>query len=283
MANEPTPAPEGQSGTSQQPPEGTSQQPPTSPEGRAEGEGATAEGRAKAPDAELNLGVDPSTLPPELQSLWEQTHGQMKSTFTKKMQEIGDYREKVAAYDAFTADPVGQLQALASQYGLSLTRADARNVIQQQQGLNQPGEWDGQGDPPTWDAVLSRAKNLAKQELLQELQPMLGNVQRLQAQSVEQQLNAIDPDWRMYESEMRHLLKQHPTLSGNMPMLYRMAIPDEVHTERAMSAAQKRLSQSAGAARVGSTATRTVSQPAPKKVESFDDAVAEAKRKLGSG
>lgn len=279
MANDPN-APDVSQGTSQVPPEGTSTAPPQGTEGRAEGAGAPADGRAPAPEADLDLGVDPSTLPPEVKGLWDQTHRQMKSTFTKRMQELGQYREKVQAYDQFMADPVGQLQTLASQYGYSVTRAQAAQAIQQQ--AQSSAEWDGSGDPPSWDAVLSRAKQLAREDLVKEFGPVLQNVQKLQAKSVEQQLESLDPDWRMYESDMRSILKVHPTLAQDIPTLYRMALPPEVIQQRAMKEAQEKLRASASAARVGSTQTKTT-QPAPVKVESFDDAVREAKRLISQG
>lgn len=257
---------------------GTTAPAPGSPEGQGTGTDPTAGGQAaaQAPPAEPTF-FDPKTLDPALLPAYKQ----MQGTFTKKLQELGSYREKVTAYDQFMADPVTNLQNLAAQYGMSLSRREAAAAINQQSGHAQ--EWDGQSDPPSWQAVLDRAKTMAREELLKEFGPVVQNVRQLQAKSVEQQLETIDPEWRTYEPKMRELLKDDPALGNNIKRLYSLALLEEgVFEARAIRQAQERMNASASAARVGTKST-TTSQPAPKKVNDFNDAVAEAKRILASG
>lgn len=218
---------------------------------------------------------DPKDLAPELLPAYRQ----MQGTFTKRMQELGAHKEKVAAYDAFMADPVTNLQNLARQYGMNITRAQAQAQLNAQGGQQTDGEWV----PQSWQEVITKTQEETRAAILRELAPLLGNVQQLQAQSIEQQLTAIDPEWKLFEPKMRELLKEEPGLSKNIKRLYNLALlEDGVYDARAMKAAQERLKASAGAARMA-TASTTTSQPAPKKVGNFDDAVEEARRKVASG
>lgn len=251
----------------------------TSGQGTVAAPTGTGQAATDAPAAEEPTFFDPKTLDPALQPAYQQ----MRGAFTKKMQELGTFKEKVAAYDAFMADPVTNLQNLAGQYGFRLTRAEAQAALQQQGGA--PSEWDPRSgaDPPNWETVLSIAEKRAEERLLQKLGPVVQNVQNLQKQSVEAQLDSIDPEWRQYEPAMRTLLKENPALGNNIKRLYNLALLEEgVYESRALQAAQRRMQDSASAARVAGKST-TTSQPAPIQVKSFDDAVKEAKRQLASG
>src|SRR5512135_983088 len=199
----------------------------------------------------------------------------MQAAFTKKMQEISANRQKIQAYDNFTADPVGNLQAMARQYGMTLTRAEAQAELNRQQGQ----EWS----PQSWDEVMSRAKQEVMREVMQQFSPVLQNVQKLQAGNIEKQLNEIDPNWRVYEDEMRRELQAHPTLVNDVGKLYRLAVPESVLTSKATQAALSKIQQKGEAARMSGTPSTSKSVPTPKKASSFEEAVQIAKQQLGMG
>src|SRR5574340_1187189 len=60
---------------------------------------------------------DPSAIAEELKPAYKQ----MQAAFTKKMQALSGERQKIEAYNQFMADPIGQMQQVAKQYGYSLT------------------------------------------------------------------------------------------------------------------------------------------------------------------
>ena len=226
------------------------------------------------------LFFDPRDLDPVLMPAYKQMQGR----FTKAMQEMSSDRDLLQQAKAFTADPVTGLQRLAAQHGFILTRAQAETQLQQAGGGGPP-QWDPRSgeQPPDWDTVLSAAESRARERLMREFGPVIQNVQRLQSESVEQRLNSIDTNWKTYEPTMRDILKQHPSLSSDLQMLYDLAlVRDGVYESRAVRAAQDKLRSSVDAARVGGRST-TTSQPAPKAINSFDDAVEEARRQLASG
>jgi hypothetical protein len=198
----------------------------------------------------------------------------MQGAFTRKMQDLAKHREKIQAYDAFMADPVGQMQQLASRYGLSLTRAEARAAVEQQAGIQQ---WV----PQTWDEVLDKAEQRAEERVLQKLSPLLGEVKNLKKSQIEAMLDSSVPEWREYEEQMSAVLREHPTLVNSPELLARAVIPQEVQEGRAMAAALKKLEGKAQAARVsgGSQTSREPSE-APTGSMTFDQAVAFARRQL---
>lgn len=262
---------------------GTTAPAPVATQGQGQPQGSPAPGQAApvapaaAAPAEPTF-FDPKDLNPDLLPAYRH----MQGTFTRKMQEISGDRDLLQQARAFMADPVTGLQQLAAQHGFTLTRAQAQAVAADQ---GQPAGWDPRSgeSPPDWETLLSVAESRSRERLMQEFGPVVQNVHRLQAQSVEQQLNSIDPEWKTYEPKMRDLLKETPSLGNNIQRLYNLALLEEgVFESRAVKIAQDRLRASASAARVGGTST-TTSQPAPKKVNSFDDAVEEARRQLASG
>lgn len=260
---------QGQASSAPEPQGGQAQAPHGPDPGQAQSTQATAEPSF----------FDPNQVPPELLPAYKQ----MQAAFTTKTQDIARHRQKIEAYDAFMRDPVGQLQNLAAQYGLHLTRAQAAQQLQQTQA-QAPQKWE----PQTWDEVMPRSEAdrllaEAEERVLHRLAPYLGQVQQMQAGAIEQQLASIDPNWREYEGAMRHLLQTHPTLVNDVGMLYRMAVPPQVLEAKAIQQALKRVEGKAQHQNVTQTGSAPRSKPAPAKISSWDDAVQEAKRKLISG
>ncbi len=263
-------------GTQATTPEGTTEQAPQSTQGQATG--STTGTTAQAPDSAATADdhfFDPRDLPAELLPAYKQ----MQGAFTKKMQAVSQNRKKVEAYDAFMQDPVGQLQQMAGQYGYQLTRAEAARALQQQQpaGNQQQQSWE----PQTWDEVLQKAEERATQKVLAQLQPLMGNVQKIQASTIEKQLAEIDPNWQIYEDEMRDTMRQHPTLVHDVAKLYRMSVPEDVLSSRAVQTALKKMQSKVDASHVGTKSTVT-SAPAPRKAKTFDEAVQIAKEQLAA-
>ncbi|MHA2064360.1 MAG: hypothetical protein ACXABY_08265 [Candidatus Thorarchaeota archaeon] len=241
-------------------------------------EGQPAEGQPEgttqaAPEGTEQTFFDPNQVPDELQPAYKS----MQGAFSKKMEALSANRQKVEAYDAFTADPVGQLQRLASQYGLTVSRAEAAQQLQQQ-GQQQQQNWE----PQSWDEVLNRAEDQAYNRIKQDLGPVFQEMQSIKKQGIEQQLNDIDPTWRQYEEEMMGNLKTHPTLANDAGLLYKLSVPNEVMESRATQKALTKLEAKGKAAQVSGSST-TTKQPKtglPDKPVSFDEAVKAAKAKM---
>lgn len=265
----------------------TSAAAPTATDGQGTTPAATTTGQAalSAPAVEF---YDPKqydaaigSLPPEAQAQARALVKQIHSDATRKYQAISQDRELLEQARAFVADPIGNMQQIARQHGYQLTRAQAEAAVQQQQGTP---SWDPRsGEPPAdWETVLSAAEQRAEQRLMQKFAPVIGNVQKLQAQNIEAQLDGMDPQWRSYEDAMRDNLKKHPTLVNDVGTLYRLSVPQEVIEARATQAAIARLQKTTASARVSGTSTARASSPAPRVVKTFADAVEAAKEQLNA-
>lgn len=207
---------------------------------------------------------DPASIQgkPELETAYKQ----MQRAFVEKTQSIAGERRKVEAYNAFEADPIGTIKALAQQYGVQL---------QAQPQQQTPQEFG------SWDDVMAEATNRAKTEIMKDLSPLLGKVQSLQQQNIESYLDNHHPDWRTYEDSMMELIQKHPTLAKDPSMVYEMALPPQVRQARATQAALAKINAGSGAAQVsgGSTTNKQVSNK-PNGPMSFADAYAFAKQQL---
>lgn len=234
-----------------------------------------------APQAEEPTFFDPSTVPEELKPAYKQ----MQSAFTKKMQGLSGSKQKIEAYDQFMADPVGQMQQVAKQYGYNLTRAEAAQAMQGQQQGQPQQNWE----PQSWDEVMSVAEQRAEQRIMAKLQPFLGNVQKVTSQTIERQLSEIDPEWRKYEDDMRAKLQKHPTMVNDVDELYRMSVPQEVLNSRAVQTALAKFQSKADQAKVSGTTRTSHASPATpditklKDSDAFDMAVQIARKKIASG
>lgn len=254
---------------------------PSGGEGQANGQAAqTQQGQAgDGTQAGESTFFDPSQLPPELMSVYKQ----MQSAFTKKTQEIGKHRQKIEVYDQFMADPVGNLQRMAGQYGYQLSRADAKAMLNQQNGQPQNAQQGQPWQPQNWDEVMERATKMAEERIMQQISPLFQNVQQMHAKSIEQQLDSLDSNWRVYEDEMRENMRVHPSLVNDVGKLYKLSVPDDVLASKATQSALKKLEGTAKAAQVSGSGQSSRTTSAPQTVKSFDDAVAEARRQLSKG
>lgn len=227
---------------------------------------------------------DPSAVPPELQGAYKQ----MQKAFTKKSQEISQHKQKVEAYDSFTRDPIGTLQQLATQYGYQIARPGDRASTQTAQGH----QGDNMLDDPNWQPqTWGELGNVLKNQVMSEVQKMMGsvmspiyqNVEQITSRHIEQQLSEIDQNWRIYEDDIKKNIQLAPGLlksEDGIRKLYRMSVPDEIITGRATQAAVKKMEEKAQAAQTGIKTRTLQSAPASRKINNFDDAVRLAKEQL---
>lgn len=255
---------------------GASGQAETAPQGTTVDAPADASGQA-APSESNDSFFDHASLAPELQTAYKQ----MQASYTKKMQGISTQRkelESVASLKtAFERDPHGVLANLATQYGYKLTPAQQAALASQQE--DQPGEWQ----PQSWDEVLKKANETTRRELLNELAPILETVKKSKAESVEAQLDQIDPLWRDYEDQMTGLLQKHPTLSGDLATLYELAVPKEKRESQYMQKALAKVRAIGNAGAVSGPSTKPRAVATAPVVTNFNEAVAAAKLKLANG
>lgn len=262
---------------------GTTPAVPDITQGQASDTSKAVSGQPKGPESAEQQApeesfFDPAALPDELKPGYKQ----MQSAFTKRMQELSKHRQKIDAYDAFEKDPQGTLERIAAQMGLTISQRGQQQAQQQPQGQMGP-DWQ----PQTWDEVLSLAEQRAEQRILSKLQPILGpvmqQVEQISSRNVETTLDGIDPNWRMYEDDIKANMREHPTLiksPNGVASLYRISVPYEVQTAQAVQAAVKKFETKAEAAKIGGKSTAHTSGTPTKKVSSFADAVELARQQL---
>lgn len=246
---------------------GTTTTAPKSGEGKP---GKVAEGKSKetAPqESTEDTFFDPKTLAPDLMPAYKN----MQKAFSKKMEAISKDRSKIDAYDAFSRDPVGEIQKMASRLGYKLSRADIAEAQQQTQN------WE----PQTWNEVIDKIKSVTTQQVLNDLSPILSQVQEMRKSNIEKLLDDNCPDWRQYEDDMKANIQAHPSLVNDPVKLYRLSVPPEILESRAVQAALKKLEKKVQGANVSGVSTTTKHQSEGfGKVSTFQDAVEAAKRKL---
>jgi len=184
---------------------------------------------------------DPKSLDPALMP----AYNQMRKAFTQKTQKIAADRQKIEAYDSFTKDPMGQIKQIASQYGYELNHIGQKSNNQQVHG-NQQQDWE----PQSWDDVFHKIESRVLEKMGAQLQPVFNTVQQVTASNIERQLDEIDPQWRVYEDDMRETLKEHPTLVKNISQLYRLSVPEEVINSKATQVALKKLENKVNASKI---------------------------------
>jgi hypothetical protein len=256
------------------------------------GDTKTGDGQAQAPkpDTEerfLTLDDVPENLREHVAGLVTKKEREMQAAFTKKTQAIAKERNKIEAYNAFEANPIDTLSRVAQNLGYTLSRADQGQQIQQRPGQQAGQQLGPDWQPDSWDQVMELAESRAEQRILQKLQPVLAplmqNVEKIRSDTIEQQLEKIDPNWKIYEDEIKESLKMAPNLIQSpqgIAKLYRMSVPEDVLTSRATQTALHKFAASAKSAAVGSK-SQTTKTTVESKVESFNDAVLAAKRQLG--
>jgi hypothetical protein len=204
------------------------------------GEGTTSTG----PGTQEDSFFDPKELDPALIPAYKQ----MQSAFTKKMQGISSNKQKIEAFEIFERDPVGTMQQIAKQYGYDFVRPG-----EQTQQKQQTENWE----PQTWDDVFSRAKDMAKAEIMKEMAPVFDEFRNVKKSNIEKQLAEIDPTWQQYEDEMKVTLQEHPSLAKDPVKLYRLSVPEDVLMSKATQNALKKLQDKANAGQVKGYSTTT--------------------------
>lgn len=192
----------------------------------------------------------------------------MQGKWTKEMQRFKAAQKKAETLDSISSNPLAAAKQWAQQNGWDLVQRDPNAKAETTDA------------PKTWDEVYSRAK----QEVLKEIQPMLGEVRQLKQQNVEQYLDQNHADWRTYEDEMLETLKSHPTLAHDPDKLYDLSVPTQVKEARAYAAALAKLKGAGEHAQVSGTGTprqSSTSTDAPPGIgTSFNDTINWAKAKL---
>lgn len=227
------------------------------------------------------------TLPEDQQKHLKALHKQLQGAYTTKAQQIAAHRKKVEAYDAFVSNPVESIRQVASQYGLSLGPSQGQQQGgQQQNGAQSPWGIDPSWQPQQWGDVVGKVAEvltpLIRQQTLQDFDPIIRNVQSMTAGNIQAQLEKIDPQWSIYEDDMRQTLREHPTLVKDPVKLYRMSVPEEVQKSKAVQEALKKMKAQTDAGKVGGASSAAPSAAAPAKVNSFQDAVEAARTQLRS-
>ena len=217
-----------------------------------------------------NTFFDPANVPTELQGAYKD----MQRAFTTKTKAIADSRQKIDAYDAFMADPSGQLKLMASQYGLQVVP----NSGIEQSPINGGGSPENQSEPQTWDDVYKIAGNRIMGDINEKLRPLMESVHKTTATNIENQLKDIDPNWKLYEDEMQSNIKKHPTLVNDVSKLYQVSVPADVLNSRATKDALIKVEQKSKAAKMQGSRGVSRTEPAKSKVNSFQDAVDDARR-----
>jgi len=239
-------------------PEGTGETPPDDQKGQAKDNSPGTELSGQAKDDSF---FDPNNVPDDLKPAYKQ----MQAAFTKKMQSLSSAKEKVQAYDSFMQDPVGQMEQLARQYGMELKRPGQA----QPDNNSNATEWQ----PNSWDDVFMRMEEHIMGKMQGQLKPVFDSVQKMTATNIEKQLDEIDPQWRMYEDEMKATLQAHPSLVSDIAKLYRISMPEDVLNSKAVQTALRKMEDKANAAKAHGSHGVTRSEPALKKAGSFQEAV----------
>ncbi len=234
---------------------------------------------------------DPSEVPPELQDRYKQ----MQAAFSKKTMGVAEQRKSLEQMEqfkplieAYQRDPVRVLQDLAAQQGMTLSRGQAQQAVQQAQAQPETPAVDWETfEPNTWKELAQPIRQEIRQELLADMRkefgPVVENVRKMTAKNIEAQLADIDPEWRQHETAMVGLLQKHSTLAEDPSLLYRMAVPPEAVEKRATERAMKAYEDKAKAARVSSTSTVRSATASPQQPKSISEAYELARAQLASG
>jgi hypothetical protein len=259
-----------------------------SEQGQAESTPAGTTDNAPAAPATTEQTADPGTVTanedaifdfneikgkPELEAAFRS----MQSNYTKKTQELAKMRKeaeaKINAYDSFYKDPIAEIQRIAAQNGYTLTKAQAAQL--QNESATEP-------QFNTWNEAVEFISQRTRQDVLNELRPVIEQVNNAKTQSHIQYLDTNYPDWRLYEDGMKETLAKHPSMIDDLDGLYRISVPDSVLKARYTKDALKKLKGETDAALISGGGAQSKDAPAPKKARSFDEAVLLAKQQIAN-
>jgi len=200
--------------------------------------------------------LNPDTLPPELQELWNQTYKSLQGDYTRKTQDISSYKSKATAYDELMP------------YVQQLIAGDTPGTEPQAQP-QQSGE-------ELLTQILENPENLTK--LIQEeakklVDPLYQERSEKQAETTYNELLSKYPDLPQYEDKVAEYV-----LKGYDPEdAYRIVTYDaryQAGVDKGTKATEKR----DGASSPTSANTTVTSN---KRVTSFEEAFERAKKSTG--
>jgi hypothetical protein len=221
-----------------------------------------------------------SNLSPEAKAENDKLYRELNKSYTQKTQALAEQRQKVEFVDQFMQmyqrDPDSALGELMKTLGYQPKAAPAA-----QARPDAPG--DANWQPKTWTEVLEKASEMAASKMRGEIQPVMEKYEELSTQTIEQKLNEIDPQWRLYEDKMRENMARYPDMVNNLADLYRISVPPEVQEKLAYNAAMRKLDGERQAGRVSGSASVPRAVDSGADIKTFDDAVRLAQEKLKSG
>jgi len=231
----------------------------------------------------LTLDDVPEEHRPYVESLLKDRERQMMAAYTRKTQDVAKEKQKIDAYNMFEKNPEGTIRQIAQQMGFDVIPRGQQPVASQP-GMVDTANWE----PQTWDEVLVKAKEQAKESLMAEIRPLLeplyANLQQVKSQGLENQLSQIDENWRIYEDEIKSNMEFiKPDLlktAEGIKKLYRMSVPDDVFTSKATQTAIHQYEKKVKAAQIESKSKVNNTTPSIGKINSYDDAVKAAKKAL---
>jgi hypothetical protein len=238
--------------------------------GQAEPPTDSGQGEPSGQEPNILEFFDPKQVPEELMPAYKN----MQAAFTSKTQAIASDKQKIQQFDAIMANPLGEIQRYASQHGYQL--------VPQGQQANPGGQPNEEFDPKTWDEVAEFMENRIMSKFQGNIQPLVDSVQSITQGNIEKQLAAIDPNWKLYENEMKEELRTHPTLAKNVDKLYRLAVPEHVLSQKAVQSALKKMENKAKGTLVHGASSPKTTTP-EKSRETFKEVVAWAKDQLDKG
>lgn len=199
--------------------------------------------------------LDPSDMPEELKPHWKK----MQGTFTKRMQEFAENKNKVEAYDRFYNDPEFRRQTviqMAQEMGLTLGQAQQQAEANQAGGTQVPQglidavaaelspemQWMApQLAKAQWKAMEMVNKPREEREALDRRQQAENQYSELA-----EQLDGKYPGWQEREDDMADFLDfmRSPKMTdkkfgSKLEIMYRAVVGDSL----AISEAAKRMNQ----------------------------------------
>jgi ubiquitin len=232
------------------------------------------------------------------------SYKKMQKAFTQKTQKLSEERKALEQnqrlIDAFEADPVGTLKALAPKFGLKFAEEEAKKEVQQQavdtvaeQMKDQLRQLLGAENEALADGLANIFENGIKAAIPKVVEREVAPIKQAQEQaqfeavkaSTESDLKAFStrhPDWKTHEKTMLEISKTIIPAPGSdtakwLDTLYYLATKDQTAAQQT-AAVVKRINEAASKAEPPDTAVNTtrVTPAAPKK-PTFEEAFKAAK------
>ena len=239
----------------------------------------------------------------------------LNTAFTQKTQAVAAERKQLAeqqkeleAYkelvESFKTDPKGTVRELAKNVGLDLSEVETKQEVKEaadrisdilSKNLSPELQFLA---PQLSPAIKAAVQELASQEIKREVEPLRQQAQRLQEETVKEQIEANlkqftekHPDWKKHEAEMTKLGQMYQPVAGKgspswmdyMEMLYYVATKDAREGDIAKKTVE-RMTESAKKSETSDSgvAGQKVTKSAPK-FTSFDEAFNQAAKDAQAG